>query len=128
MAKSAKKFERVAFVASDVPEARHALERLAKRYGNAEPGNAEAIVAHREPRDATAGNLDVDARRLRVERILEQLFDRARRPLDHLAGCDLARQLRRQDGDARRLHAARLYQAGALGGFGHAAALPNVGL
>jgi NAD+ kinase len=45
MAKSAKKFERVAFVASEVPEACHALERLAKRYGNAEPGNAEAIVA-----------------------------------------------------------------------------------
>jgi NAD+ kinase len=40
-----KKFERIAFVASDVPEARAALERLTARYGNAPAGEAEAIVA-----------------------------------------------------------------------------------
>jgi NAD+ kinase len=41
----ARTFEKIAFVASDVAEARQALERLAARYGNAEPGVADAIVA-----------------------------------------------------------------------------------
>ena len=45
MATLPKKFERIAFVASDVPEARSALERLAARYGNVPAGEAEAIVA-----------------------------------------------------------------------------------
>ena len=47
--------------------------------------------------------------RLGVERVLDQLLDRARRALHHLARRDLARQLGRQNGDARRLHARRLY-------------------
>jgi NAD+ kinase len=41
----ARKFEKIAFVASDVTEARQALARLAARYGNAEPRSADAIVA-----------------------------------------------------------------------------------
>jgi len=41
----ARKFEKIAFVASDVTEARQALARLAGRYGNAEPRSADAIVA-----------------------------------------------------------------------------------
>ena len=45
MARIPKKFDKIAFVASDVPEARAALERLAKAYGNAEPKTADAIVA-----------------------------------------------------------------------------------
>jgi len=45
MANIARKFEKIAFVASDVPEAREALVRLAKTYGNAEPKVADAIVA-----------------------------------------------------------------------------------
>jgi NAD+ kinase len=45
MGNVARDFDRIAFVASDVPEARQALERLAARYGNAEPGTADAIVA-----------------------------------------------------------------------------------
>ena len=45
MAASAGKFERIAFVASDVAEARSALDRLVARYGNAAPGEADAIVA-----------------------------------------------------------------------------------
>ncbi|KAB2917499.1 MAG: NAD kinase [Hyphomicrobiaceae bacterium] len=45
MAKPARKFEKIAFVASDVPEARGALERLSARYGNADPDKADAIVA-----------------------------------------------------------------------------------
>jgi NAD+ kinase len=45
MAEPARKFERIAFVASEVPEARRALARLAKRYGNVEAKHADAIVA-----------------------------------------------------------------------------------
>jgi NAD+ kinase len=40
-----RKFEKIAFVASEVPEAREALARLAKIYGNADPKGADAIVA-----------------------------------------------------------------------------------
>ena len=45
MTRLAKKFDKIAFIASDVPEARAALERLAKTYGNAEAKTADAIVA-----------------------------------------------------------------------------------
>jgi NAD+ kinase len=45
MATLPRKFERIAFVASDVPEAREALERLVQQYGNASVQSAEAIVA-----------------------------------------------------------------------------------
>src|SRR5256714_9135945 len=41
----ARNFEKIAFIASDVPEAQEAHERLAKAYGNVDPGKAEAIVA-----------------------------------------------------------------------------------
>jgi NAD+ kinase len=40
-----RKFEKIAFVASDVPEAREALERLTKAYGNAPPKQADVLVA-----------------------------------------------------------------------------------
>ncbi len=39
------KFDRIAFLASDVREARKALGRLAKRYGNADPAHADVVVA-----------------------------------------------------------------------------------
>ncbi len=45
MSKLQNKFARIAFVASDVPEARVALERLTSLYGNVRPAEAEAIVA-----------------------------------------------------------------------------------
>jgi NAD+ kinase len=45
MATLAKKYERIAFVASDVPEARDALERLVEVYGNVPASSADAIVA-----------------------------------------------------------------------------------
>lgn len=45
MAKKPIKFERIAFVASEVPEARDALESLTARYGNADLKHADAIVA-----------------------------------------------------------------------------------
>jgi NAD+ kinase len=45
MPRQQNKYDRIAFVASDVPEAREALERLAARYGNIKPPDAEVIVA-----------------------------------------------------------------------------------
>ncbi len=45
MASSARKFQSIAFVASDVPEARTALDVLSARYGNVPPEKADVIVA-----------------------------------------------------------------------------------
>lgn len=45
MAKAKTKYDKIAFVASDVPEAQEALKRLTARYGSAPPGEADAIVA-----------------------------------------------------------------------------------
>src|SRR5271170_7847838 len=39
------RFKRVAFVASDVPEAQRARRRLVKRYGDARPETADVVVA-----------------------------------------------------------------------------------
>jgi NAD+ kinase len=39
------RFEKIAFVASETKEAENALNKLSARYGNAPPGNADAIVA-----------------------------------------------------------------------------------
>ena len=45
MPKSKTKFEKIAFVASDNPEAQQALARLTELYGNVPPETADAIVA-----------------------------------------------------------------------------------
>ena len=45
MPQSLRKFERISFVAADTPEAGDALRRLTTRYGNADPGAADVIVA-----------------------------------------------------------------------------------
>ena len=45
MPQKSRQFDRIAFVASDVPEALDALARLTARYGNADPAEADAIVA-----------------------------------------------------------------------------------
>src|ERR1700752_4246526 len=45
MARVAQKFENIAFVASEVPEARSALAALAELYGNVPTKDADAIVA-----------------------------------------------------------------------------------
>ena len=39
------KYNRIAFLASEAPEARKALTRLTKLYGNAEPASADVVVA-----------------------------------------------------------------------------------
>jgi len=38
------KFDRIAFLASDAPEAKRALARLARRHGNADPLTADVVV------------------------------------------------------------------------------------
>ena len=45
MAKAKTKYDKIAFVASEVPEAQEALQRLTARYGSAPSGEADAIVA-----------------------------------------------------------------------------------
>ncbi len=44
MPKPKRKFDKIAFVASDMPEAGVARERLVARYGQCDPGEADAIV------------------------------------------------------------------------------------
>ena len=45
MPKPKQKFEKIAFVASDMPQAIEARDRLVARYGAVEIGDADAIVA-----------------------------------------------------------------------------------
>jgi NAD+ kinase len=45
MPRSKAKYQRIAFVASPVPEARKALARLTRRYGNMTPAKADVVVA-----------------------------------------------------------------------------------
>jgi NAD+ kinase len=45
MLRKTPKYERIAFVASPAPEARKALKRLVKRYGNVTPSKADVVVA-----------------------------------------------------------------------------------
>ncbi len=45
MSRPANRFEHIAFVASQTPEAREAYARLEKRYGNSDPAKADVIVA-----------------------------------------------------------------------------------
>ncbi len=45
MPRSRRKFDKIAFVASEGPEARHARERLAALYGDVEPSEADVIIA-----------------------------------------------------------------------------------
>jgi NAD+ kinase len=44
MPKQTRKYEKIAFVASDVPEAQEAYRSLVARYGNTPPADADAIV------------------------------------------------------------------------------------
>ena len=50
--------------------------------------HARAVVADADQPPAAAVGDDIDAGRAGVERVLDQLLDDARRPLDHLAGGD----------------------------------------
>jgi hypothetical protein len=65
----------------------------------------EAVIRHRDATEAAALDLDVDAARAGIERILGELLDHRGRPLDHFARCDLIGQLGRQHANSRRRHA-----------------------
>ena len=45
MLRKTPKYERIAFVASPAPEAKKALVRLVKLYGNVPPSKADVVVA-----------------------------------------------------------------------------------
>ncbi len=45
MSRPTSRFEQIAFIAGQTPEAREAYSRLEKRYGNADPAKADVIVA-----------------------------------------------------------------------------------
>ena len=55
--------------------------------------HAHAVVGHADARDAAVVDLHADARRLGVERVLDELLHDARRPLDDLARGNLVREV-----------------------------------
>ncbi len=63
-------------------------------HGQFEIGRAHAgaVVSDADERTAAGLDLDGDARRPRIERILDELLHGRGRPLDHLAGGDLVDQ------------------------------------
>ncbi len=60
-----------------------------------------AVVDDANAREPRLLGLDRDPPRAGVERVLDQLLDDARRPLDHLAGGDLVREIVRELVDFR---------------------------
>ncbi len=72
-----------------------ALDRQRQLVG-AEP---DAVVGDQDARKPAAVGLDLDPPRAGVDGVLDQLLDRARRPLDHLSGGDAADQLGRKATD-----------------------------
>jgi hypothetical protein len=58
-----------------------------------------AVVAHAYERRAAVLDLDVDAPRPGVERVLAELLDDGRRPLDDLPGRDLVDEVVRKSLD-----------------------------
>ena len=61
--------------------------------------DAAAIVGDRDQRPPAAAQLDRDPRRTGIDRVLDQLLDRGRRPLDHLTGGDPVDHAWRQGAD-----------------------------
>ena len=60
--------------------------------------HAFPVVANEDARDAAAVHFDFDARRSRVQRVLDQLLDDRGRPFHHLAGRYPVDDLRPRDG------------------------------
>ena len=63
--------------------------------------DAAAVVRDADHLQPALRHRNVDPRRPRIDRVLHQLLDDARGPLDHLAGGDLVDQRRRQLSDGR---------------------------
>ena len=72
-----------------------ALDRQRQLVGR----HAGAVVGHQDQSPAAVPQGDLDAPGAGVEGVLDQLLDRARRPLDHLAGGDAVDDLGRQEAD-----------------------------
>ena len=58
-----------------------------------------AVVAHAAKRDASGLDFDLDAARVGIQAVLDQLLHHRRRPFDDLAGRDLVNELFGQDPD-----------------------------
>jgi hypothetical protein len=69
--------------------------------------HAVPVVADAHERRAAVLDLDVDAAGTRVERVLAELLDDGRRPLDHLAGRDLVDEVVGETLDGRQGSASR---------------------
>ena len=65
--------------------------------------DAVAVVAHSQQIDAAALRVDLDRACPGIDRVLDQLLEHRRRPLDDLAGSDARGDLRRQHADQRSL-------------------------
>ena len=63
--------------------------------------DAGAVVGNADELDAAAGQIDVDRARAGVEAVLQQLLQRSRGPVDHLAGGNLVDQMIRKRADCR---------------------------
>ena len=55
-------------------------------------GDANAVVSNPDQAHAAFFQLDLDARRAGIERVLQQFLHHGRRTLDDFAGCDLVDQ------------------------------------
>ena len=69
------------------------------REGQFAGPEAGAVVRHQNARQTSAVGLDFDPTRARVQGVLDQFLDHARRALDHFAGGDAVNQIRRQSAD-----------------------------
>ena len=62
--------------------------------------HAAPVIGDADQPPAAARKHDLNPPRAGVERVLDELLHDRRRPLDDLAGCDLALELERENGDA----------------------------
>ena len=67
------------------------------------PAHSLAIVGDADELASAGLDLDADASRSRVQRVLQQLLHNRRRSLHHLARCDLVSYLVRQYADSAHL-------------------------
>ncbi len=92
----------------DRPEIIRALDLAGRVPFEAQPRilgiHADAVVFDANHLLAAVFGGDDDARRLGVDRVLDELFDNGRGPLDHFTGRDLIREIVWQPGNAAHYH------------------------